>query len=181
MIRAAAKNHAFVAVVVDPADYAGIIDELGTSGTTLSEATRRRLARKAFAHTASYDAAIWSYLNDTEGDGDLPDRLPVALRKQADLRYGENPHQRAALYRLAGARPGTLLEARQHQGKPLSFNNIADADAALECVRALPAPACVIVKHANPVRRRAGQEPVGELREGLCVRPGIRVRRRDRL
>ena len=89
MIRAAAKNHAFVAVVVDPSDYAGIIDEFGASGTTISEATRRRLARKAYAHTASYDAAIWSYLNDTEGDGELPERLPVALRKQADLRYGE--------------------------------------------------------------------------------------------
>jgi phosphoribosylaminoimidazolecarboxamide formyltransferase / IMP cyclohydrolase len=150
MIRAAAKNHAFVAVVVDPSDYAGIIAELAASGSTISEATRRRLARKAYAHTASYDAAIWSFLNDTEGDGELPERFPVALRKQADLRYGENPHQRAALYRLPRARPGTLLEARQHQGKPLSFNNIADADAALECVRALPVPACVIVKHANP-------------------------------
>ncbi len=150
MIRAAAKNHAFVAVVVDPADYPGLVAELREQGATLSDATRRRLARKAFAHTASYDAAIWHYLDAVEGDGALPERLPLALRKQADLRYGENPHQRAALYRQAGTRAGSLLDAQLHQGKPLSFNNIADADAALECVRALPAPTCVIVKHANP-------------------------------
>ncbi len=149
MIRAAAKNHAFVAVVVDPADYAPLLGELHGGGT-LADATRRRLARKAYAHTASYDAAIWRYLEDREGDGTLPDQLPVALHRQLELRYGENPHQRAALYRLSGPAPGTLLDARQHQGKPLSFNNIADADAALECARALPAPACVIVKHANP-------------------------------
>ncbi len=150
MIRSAAKNHAFVAVVVDPADYPVVIAELREHGKRLSERTRRRLARKAFAHTASYDASIWHYLESTEGEGELPEQLPLGLRKHSDLRYGENPHQRAALYRQAGSRPGSLLEARLHQGKPLSFNNIADADAALECARALPAPACVIVKHANP-------------------------------
>ncbi|CAG0942647.1 phosphoribosylaminoimidazolecarboxamide formyltransferase / IMP cyclohydrolase [Gammaproteobacteria bacterium] len=150
MIRAAAKNHAFVAVVVDPADYPGILAELSGNAGSLGEATRRRLARKAYAHTASYDAAIWRYLEDREGDGALPERLPIGLKRQQELRYGENPHQRAALYRLPAAAPGTLLEARLHQGKPLSFNNLADADAALECAKALPAPACVIVKHANP-------------------------------
>jgi phosphoribosylaminoimidazolecarboxamide formyltransferase/IMP cyclohydrolase len=108
------------------------------------------LARKAFAHTSSYDAAIWNHLESLEGDGELPSLMPVALRKHAELRYGENPHQRAALYSQGRAHPGSLLEANQRQGKPLSFNNIADADAALECVGALPAPACVIVKHANP-------------------------------
>ncbi len=150
MIRAAAKNHAFVAVVVDPADYAALLDELGRPGGVLSAETRRQLARKAYAHTANYDAAIWSYLSDTDGEGGLPTQFPIGLNKQTDLRYGENPHQRAALYRLASPRPGTLPGARQHQGKPLSFNNVADADAALECARALPAHACVIVKHANP-------------------------------
>jgi phosphoribosylaminoimidazolecarboxamide formyltransferase/IMP cyclohydrolase len=149
MIRAAAKNHAFVGVVVDPADYAPVLAELH-AGAALTEATRRRLARKAYAHTAAYDAAIWAHLEATEGDGELPATLPVGLRKHADLRYGENPHQRAALYRQSHGRTGSLLDARQHQGKPLSFNNIADADAALECARALPTPACVIVKHANP-------------------------------
>jgi phosphoribosylaminoimidazolecarboxamide formyltransferase/IMP cyclohydrolase len=150
MIRAAAKNHAFVAVVVDPADYPAILAELRDRNVTVGEDTRRRLARKAFAHTACYDATIWHHLEMTEGDGALPERLPVALRKHEDLRYGENPHQRAALYRQPGRRPGSLLGAEQHQGKPLSFNNIADADAAIECARALPAPACVIVKHVNP-------------------------------
>ncbi|MCC7257616.1 MAG: bifunctional phosphoribosylaminoimidazolecarboxamide formyltransferase/IMP cyclohydrolase [Gammaproteobacteria bacterium] len=149
MIRAAAKNHAFVTVLVDPTDYAPVLDELRAAGAT-TETTRRRLARKAYAHTACYDAAIWRHLEVSEGDGGLPGRLPVALHRQLELRYGENPHQRAALYRFPAAAPGTLLDARQHQGKPLSFNNIADADAALECARALPAPACVIVKHANP-------------------------------
>ncbi len=150
MIRAAAKNHAFVAVMVDPADYSAVLGELQASGGRLGEATRRRLARKAFALTATYDAAIWRHLEDREGDGRLPQRLPVGLRQQMELRYGENPHQRAALYRFSATASGTLLDARSHQGKPLSFNNIADADAALECAKALPAPACVIVKHANP-------------------------------
>jgi phosphoribosylaminoimidazolecarboxamide formyltransferase/IMP cyclohydrolase len=150
MIRAAAKNHAFVAVVVQPGDYAGIIEELRAGAGALGEATRRRLARKAYAHTACYDAAIFQHLEATEGDGSLPTELPVGLRKLEDLRYGENPHQRAALYRAGAALAGSLPAARQHQGKPLSFNNLGDADAALECARALPAPACVIVKHANP-------------------------------
>ncbi len=150
MIRAAAKNHAFVAIVVDPADYDAILTELHSPGACLGEATRRRLARKAFAHTASYDAAIWRYLEGHEGNGTLPEQLPVGLHRQQELRYGENPHQHAALYRLFSPAPGTLLDARLHQGKPLSFNNLADADAALECAKALPAPACVIVKHANP-------------------------------
>jgi phosphoribosylaminoimidazolecarboxamide formyltransferase/IMP cyclohydrolase len=149
MIRAAAKNHAFVGVVVDPSDYEGIVAEL-SGGNALTDATRRRLARKAFAHTACYDAAIFGWLDAAEGDGSLPAELPVALRRREQLRYGENPHQRAALYQLPRRAPGTLIDARQAQGKALSFNNIADADAALECARALPAPACVIVKHANP-------------------------------
>jgi phosphoribosylaminoimidazolecarboxamide formyltransferase/IMP cyclohydrolase len=150
MIRAAAKNHAFVAVVVEPADYDDIVAELRAGGAALGEATRRRLARKAFAHTATYDAAIWNYLRANDGDTGWPQRYPVGLSLHSALRYGENPHQQAALYRLPGQHPGTLLDARLHQGKPLSYNNIADADAALECVKALPSPACVIVKHANP-------------------------------
>ncbi|MBM4195534.1 MAG: bifunctional phosphoribosylaminoimidazolecarboxamide formyltransferase/IMP cyclohydrolase [Gammaproteobacteria bacterium] len=150
MIRAAAKNHAFVAVVVDPSDYASVLDALRSPGRSLDEATRRRLARKAFAHTAHYDATISGYLESTEGDGSLPAKLTVPLTRQADMRYGENPHQRAALYRLPRRPAGTLIDAQLRQGKALSFNNIADADAALECARALPSPACVIVKHANP-------------------------------
>jgi len=150
MIRASAKNHAYVAVVTDPEDYASVTSELDTNDGALSSATRRRLATKAFAHTSVYDAAIWNYLQRDRDQVELPAELPVGLRRNALLRYGENPHQRAALYRLPDSRPGTLLTATQHQGKELSFNNLADADAALECVKAMHGRACVIVKHANP-------------------------------
>lgn len=149
MIRAAAKNHNFVAVVVDPADYPSIGAELDQHGE-ISPATRRQLAVKAYGHTASYDAAIWHYLNQQEGSDALPERLPLSLTRLSQLRYGENPHQRAALYSLPEKSAGSLIGARQHQGKELSYNNLADADAALECVKALDGTACVIVKHANP-------------------------------
>ena len=150
MIRAAAKNHEFVAVVVDPDDYDSIVSELSSGDVTLKDETRQRLARKAFGHTARYDAAIWNYLSTSDQRVELSQSFPLALRKKADLRYGENPHQRAALYSLPQASAGTLVETRQHQGKPLSYNNLADADAALECVKSMTGIACVIVKHANP-------------------------------
>ena len=148
MIRAAAKNHDRVAVIVDPADYSRVLDELAATGA-VGTALRRELARKAFAHTASYDAAV-GWLREADGDTALPAQLPIGLRRRDTLRYGENPHQRAALYTLPGTPADTVVGARLQQGKELSFNNLADADAALECVRGLAAPACVIVKHANP-------------------------------
>ncbi|MDP6617206.1 MAG: bifunctional phosphoribosylaminoimidazolecarboxamide formyltransferase/IMP cyclohydrolase [Gammaproteobacteria bacterium] len=150
MIRSASKNHAHVAVVVDPADYGSVADELTANKGSVSDATRRKLATKAFAHTSTYDAAIWGYLQQQDGQAGYPERLPVGLTLRETLRYGENPHQSAALYTTAGARPGTLVAAEQLQGKPLSFNNISDANAALECALSLDAPGCVIVKHANP-------------------------------
>jgi phosphoribosylaminoimidazolecarboxamide formyltransferase / IMP cyclohydrolase len=149
MLRAAAKNHARVTVLVDPADYA-LLDSSDVPGTDLQ--ARARLAAKAFAHTAAYDAAIAGWLtgsHDDDTDDALPATFDLDLERAATLRYGENPHQRAALYRARGA-TGGLAAARQLQGKALSFNNLADADSALECVRAFDAPACVIVKHANP-------------------------------
>ena len=149
MLRAAAKNHAFVAVVVDPADYERVLVELETEGS-VAPGTRRYLARKAFAHTATYDAAVFNWLRQSDGDTDLPVRYPLGLTLRETLRYGENPHQRAGLYTLPGGAPDTVVGAKLRQGKELSFNNLADADAALECVRSLAAPACVIVKHANP-------------------------------
>ena len=149
MLRAAAKNHAFVAVVVDPADYDRVLGELESAGSVGAE-TRRYLARKAFAHTATYDAAVFNWLRQADGDDELPVRYPIGLKLRDTLRYGENPHQRAGLYTLPGGAPDTVVGAELHQGKELSFNNLADADAALECVRALASPACVIVKHANP-------------------------------
>lgn len=150
MIRAAAKNHRFVTVVVDPEDYDSVLQELRSGGGMIAEPTRRRLATKAFSHTAAYDAAIWGYLSVEHPAADLPVNYPLGLRKQLDLRYGENPHQRAALYRHGNPQPGTLLSSIQHQGKELSYNNLGDADAALECVKSLPTHGCVIVKHANP-------------------------------
>ena len=160
MLRAAAKNHAGVAAVSDPDDYPGVIEEMRRRSGALSAGTRFALAVKAFAHTARYDAVIADYLGSVDGAGRRPaerSRFPAVLAgrlvRQAELRYGENPHQAAALYRDrdAPAAGPTVTGARLAQGKPLSFNNIADADAALQCVRALGAmPACVIVKHANP-------------------------------
>ncbi|MEJ2139399.1 MAG: bifunctional phosphoribosylaminoimidazolecarboxamide formyltransferase/IMP cyclohydrolase [Gammaproteobacteria bacterium] len=150
MIRSAAKNHAFVTVVVDPADYSRVAKELNESSGVVSAATRQSLAKKAFAHTGCYDAAIAAYLRGQDDDVSYPERLPIGLKLRETLRYGENPHQSAALYTTSGAIPGTLVGAEQLQGKALSFNNIADANAALECVKSLDRPGCVIVKHANP-------------------------------
>ncbi len=152
MIRAAAKNHADVAVVVDPEDYPELLGALTETGGEVPEGLRRRLAARAFGHTAAYDAAIAAYLNGREeyrrADG-FPHDYAVAFEKRFDLRYGENPHQRAAFYAEGPGAPG-IGGAEQLQGKDLSYNNIADADAALECVRQFDEPACVIVKHANP-------------------------------
>jgi phosphoribosylaminoimidazolecarboxamide formyltransferase/IMP cyclohydrolase len=150
MLRAAAKNHARVAVLVDPADYDAVLAELRRDGG-LSFATRRRLAARAYAHTAAYDATVARYLGGTQApDAAYPETLELRYEKKLDLRYGENPHQSAAFYVDPAATAASVATARQLQGKELSFNNIADADTALECVRQFEQPACVIVKHANP-------------------------------
>lgn len=148
MIRAASKNHAGVAVVVDPDDYESILDDICEDRLDLER--RRKLAAKAFAHTASYDTAITRYLSDPAGDTLLGDRFLYSGGRISKLRYGENPHQSAAFYRDQTPVSGSLATARQLQGKELSYNNIADSDAALECVKQFDEPACVIVKHANP-------------------------------
>ena len=151
MIRAAAKNHDAVGVVVDPADYTAVLEELRSSGGSLSDASRFRLAIKSFRHTAAYDAAIAAYLGKVEGSEPFPDPLVLRFRHAQGMRYGENPHQQGAFYVEPNAPRGSIATAQQVQGKELSYNNIADADAALECVKSFGAePACVIVKHANP-------------------------------
>ena len=153
MLRAAAKNHLHVGVVVDVDDYDLIIDELKKSNSKLSDSTRFSLARKVFAHTANYDASVSNYLSSITDDGSyltFPQSYSMQFSKLQDMRYGENPHQSAAFYKQLGAATGTLAGAEQLQGKALSYNNIADSDAALECVLAFDEPACVIVKHANP-------------------------------
>jgi phosphoribosylaminoimidazolecarboxamide formyltransferase/IMP cyclohydrolase len=149
MIRAAAKNHDDVAIVVDPADYSAILAELQTD-VSLSHATRFNLALKSFEHTARYDTAIATYLGKINNSG-FPDTLNLQFHRLQTMRYGENPHQNAAFYQEKNPPVGSIAAAKQLQGKELSYNNIADADAALECVKAFPEqPACVIVKHANP-------------------------------
>jgi phosphoribosylaminoimidazolecarboxamide formyltransferase/IMP cyclohydrolase len=153
MVRAAAKNHAFVAVVTDPADYAGVLKEMKAEGARLKEETRYQLAAKAFSHTAEYDGMISSWLTARGADGkarEFPDRLNLQFRLSQTLRYGENPHQSAAYYVERDPPRGTLSGFVQLQGKELSYNNIADADAAWECCRSFDVPACVIIKHANP-------------------------------
>ncbi|MDQ2069644.1 bifunctional phosphoribosylaminoimidazolecarboxamide formyltransferase/IMP cyclohydrolase [Natronospira bacteriovora] len=153
MIRAAAKNHDRVSVVVDVSDYDALLRELEQNNGAVSEETRFRLAIQAFGYTARYDTAVNAALSRFQ-EGDRAPRFPAqyttSFRKVADMRYGENPHQSAAFYADLRAPAGTVTTAVQHQGKPLSFNNVADADAALECVKSFKRPACVIVKHANP-------------------------------
>ncbi|MDD5410299.1 MAG: bifunctional phosphoribosylaminoimidazolecarboxamide formyltransferase/IMP cyclohydrolase [Methylobacter sp.] len=150
MIRAAAKNHADVAVIVNPADYASIIVELKNNNGGLSHQTRFNLALKSFEHTARYDTAIATYLGNINGI-QFPETLNLQFYHNQTMRYGENPHQNAAFYREKTPASGTIAAAKQLQGKELSYNNIADADTALECVKSFnDKPSCVIVKHANP-------------------------------
>ncbi len=147
MLRSSAKNHASVTVLVDSADYQMVMDEIKTSGDT-SLQTRTRLALRTFEHTAAYDGAIANYLGK-ESDG-FSNTLNLQFNKVESMRYGENPHQNAAFYKENNITQSCVASAKQFQGKAMSFNNMADADAALECVRSFEAPACVIVKHANP-------------------------------
>ena len=149
MIRAAAKNHARVAVVVDPGDYQELLTELKVNDWSLDSDTRYELARKAFSHTADYDGMIANYLG-TQGDSSFADTMHFTFNKKQTLRYGENPHQTASFYAEPNAPIGSIAKAKFIQGKELSFNNIADTDAAWQCVKQFTAPACVIVKHANP-------------------------------
>lgn len=153
MLRAAAKNHDAVCVIVDQADYTLVKNEMQRDKGSVSQTTRFSLAVKAFEHTARYDGAIANYLGTlcNETRENFPRTFNIQMRKAQDLRYGENPHQRAAFYIEHPQREASVATAVQLQGKELSFNNIADTDAALECVKSFPdQPACVIVKHANP-------------------------------
>jgi phosphoribosylaminoimidazolecarboxamide formyltransferase/IMP cyclohydrolase len=150
MIRAAAKNHHDVAVVVDAVDYAALLTELNNNESQLTAETRFNLALKSFEHTANYDTAIATYLNKIK-KVEFPATLNLQFQHVQAMRYGENPHQNAAFYREKNPAVGTISSAKQLQGKELSYNNIADADAALECVKSFAdKPTCVIVKHANP-------------------------------
>ncbi len=154
MVRAAAKNHKDVSIVVYPADYNAVIAEMDTNSGAVSDATRFSLAVKAFEHTSNYDGMIANYLGTIQEDGskiEYPRTWNLQFDKAQEMRYGENPHQSAAFYVEGKAEAGSVSSAKQIQGKELSFNNIADTDAALECVKQFnEGPACTIVKHANP-------------------------------
>jgi phosphoribosylaminoimidazolecarboxamide formyltransferase/IMP cyclohydrolase len=168
MLRAAAKNHSGVVVVVDPADYAPVLEQIRAAGG-VSDEGRLALATKAFAHTAAYDGAIANYLSSR--DAEYPGVLSLQFAKLQDLRYGENPHQSAAFYRDARPVAGGLAAFRQVQGKELSYNNIADADAAWECVKSFAEPACVIVKHANPCGAATGETPLAAYEKAFKTDP----------
>jgi len=149
MIRSAAKNNKFVAAIVDPEDYSLVSEEMKKKGGALSQETRSSLATKAFTYTANYDAAISGYLSSLY-EQDFPERIFAKYQKKEVMRYGENPHQKAAFYIDYTKQNCGVGGATQLQGKQLSYNNIADSDAAIECVRNFDEPTCVIIKHANP-------------------------------
>jgi phosphoribosylaminoimidazolecarboxamide formyltransferase/IMP cyclohydrolase len=155
MIRSAAKNVGWVCVAVDPSDYSTITDELRSG--EISFETRQRLSAKAFGHTAQYDTIIHNYLKDE----DLSDNYSLSFEKHSEMRYGENPHQSAAAYKIPGNNEPNILNATIHQGKQLSYNNIMDADGALSCVREFDDPACAVVKHANPCGVAVGNDLLG--------------------
>lgn len=164
MVRAAAKNHAHVAIVVNPARYIGIVEEMRENNGELSAGTLRGLAREAFAHTAAYDAMISDYLSKEAEPGEeaappMPERLSLSFDRVAALRYGENPHQSAALYAESPSRGVSLASAPQVAGPALSFNNILDGEAAWGCSLEFEEPACVIIKHNNPCGAAVGSNP----------------------
>jgi phosphoribosylaminoimidazolecarboxamide formyltransferase/IMP cyclohydrolase len=184
MVRAAAKNYESVAVVTDPEDYAPLLREIKSTGD-VKEVSRFRLARKAFSHTAAYDSAISNYLTSLdvsrlEGEGGgqsqtirqtFPRRLNLNFDIAQPLRYGENPHQQAAFYRDLRPVVGSLAGYIQLQGKELSYNNIADADAAWECVKTFDEPACVIIKHANPCGAAVADSPLAAYKLAFATDP----------
>lgn len=150
LVRAAAKNHAFMSIATSPSQYADILQEVTTNGCTSLE-LRRRLAAEAFAHTAAYDRVIADYFaGDRHVEGEFPETLNLVLSKKMDLRYGENPHQKAAVYAESGAKGVSLVSARQLNGKELSYNNLLDLDSALGIVRSFSEPAATVIKHNNP-------------------------------
>ena len=176
MVRAAAKNHTAVTVIVDSADYQRISDEMNSHDGCTSYETRFDLAVKAYAHTAAYDGAITDYLSKVSQSGKdetmlFPQTLNIRLTKIQDLRYGENPHQRGAFYAETPVSDNCIASARQLQGKALSYNNIADADAALETVKLFDEPACVIVKHANPCGVAIGENLLAAYSRAFATDP----------
>ncbi|MFO7649510.1 bifunctional phosphoribosylaminoimidazolecarboxamide formyltransferase/IMP cyclohydrolase [Halomonas campaniensis] len=173
MVRACAKNHAHTTIVVDAGDYARVLGEIAAQDGAVSDATRFDLAVKAFEHTAGYDAAIADYLGQRVpgGEDGFPRTYNLQFVKKQAMRYGENPHQSAAFYVEADASEASVATATQLQGKALSFNNVADTDAAFECVKAFAETACVIVKHANPCGVAVGATAVEAYDKAFATDP----------
>lgn len=169
MVRSAAKNHEFVTIVTDPADYASVMEEMKAGGGATSHKTRKLLAAKAYSKTAAYDAAISGWFNN-QNEMPFPENLTIAGKLQQSLHYGENPHQKAAFY-AAGEVNGTLAGARQVQGAELSYNNLNDVSAAFELMREFDEPAVVIVKHANPCGVAVGANIVEAFTKALACDP----------
>ncbi len=164
MLRSAAKNYRSVTVLTDPGDYGPVLDEIQSQGDTC-EATRLRLARKVFEHTAAYDALIADYLGKVDTSGEEPGLLTLSYERVATLRYGENPHQQAGLLPRSASGGRFFDRSGALNGKELSYNNIADTDAAIGVLREFSQPTVVAVKHANPLRRRL-RRPGNGLEEG---------------
>ena len=175
MVRAAAKNYKNVTVVTDPKDYSLVLNEMRSNDCIVSQEQRFYLACKAFSHTAAYDSVISNYLTGIGSDGqhnNFPANLNLNFKMVQELRYGENPHQEAAFYKdHSSATPGSLANYTQLQGKELSYNNIADADAAWECVKTFDTPACVIIKHANPCGVAVSDDPLMAYKTALATDP----------
>ena len=177
MLRSSAKNHKDVVVIVDPSDYQIVLNEMSSNQNEVSYDTKFTLAKKVFAHTAQYDGAITNYLTSLGEDkahstrSGFPQTLNLHFEKVQEMRYGENPHQSAAFYRDLKAHEGALANYSQLQGKELSYNNIADADAAWECVKSFEASACVIVKHANPCGVALAETPFEAYSKALQTDP----------
>lgn len=174
MVRAAAKNYRHVAVITDPEDYAPLLAELQSGHGEVGQAFRFQLMQKAFSHTAGYDSLISNYLTAIQPDGQrgaFSSQLNLNFSLAQILRYGENPHQQAAFYHDAEPAPGSLAGYRQLQGKELSYNNIADADTAWECVKTFDEPACVIVKHANPCGVAVAEDVLAAYRLAFATDP----------
>jgi phosphoribosylaminoimidazolecarboxamide formyltransferase/IMP cyclohydrolase len=175
LLRAAAKNHAAVTVLVDSADYAAVLEEMRANNNRVNDATRYSLAVKTFEHTARYDGAIANYLGAIDAAGgrtDFPRTLNLQYRQAQTMRYGENPHQRAAFFTEHAPGEASVATSRQLQGKELSYNNVADTDAALECVKSFTeGPACVIVKHANPCGVALGEDALAAYERAFKTDP----------
>ncbi|RQO34262.1 bifunctional phosphoribosylaminoimidazolecarboxamide formyltransferase/inosine monophosphate cyclohydrolase [Herminiimonas sp. KBW02] len=177
MLRSSAKNHKDVIVICDPTDYSQVLSELGANNGEVTYETKFTLAKKVFAHTAQYDGAITNYFTSLGADKQhatrsaYPSTLNLHFEKVQEMRYGENPHQSAAFYRESNPQVGALANYTQLQGKELSYNNIADADAAWECVKTFDESACVIIKHANPCGVAVGISPLEAYSKALQTDP----------